>query len=225
MIPPLQAIPSQKDSTAEHGRSQNDQTAKHRRERELGSTERSSGASRGRRAGGAAACAGCSGLTGSSRSSAAALSTHILRASARETNTWSGALGKVLLGLLRHRRKTVTAHEPCSGLARAIRRGQVGLVTTVSTRRLSTSKSVLESAEIWELGDAGVAADFYEAEFLLGGVAFLSVFVNESARINIGHLVRVESGNFLEFAVGLGAAVFGEARMELAGLLWERKHL
>jgi hypothetical protein len=104
--------------------------------------------------------------------------------------------------------KRITADFPVSGLGRAAGCSSCGVVSSVSGWGSGSSQGGLESGEISSFGDRSIRVDGDEAVF----ATFLRVLINETTRVDAGHLRVVESSNFLEFT-GVGiATILREAR-------------
>lgn len=204
------ANPSQKDRTAQQTRRQHHHPAHQGRKCEFRSPQPARSAFRSRRRGGRRASRSGHGA-GARRCGPSALGTRILRSSAREPNTRARTVLEEILRLRRDGRQPVAVHHPGRRLGRAGALLPVGLVATVAAGGLRGREGILEDVEVGLFGDGGGGLDVHEAELGLDGVAFLCVFVDEAAGVDGSHLIRVEGGDFAEFAVGLCAAKFGEA--------------
>jgi hypothetical protein len=81
------------------------------------------------------------------------------------------------------------------------------VVSSVSRGISGASQGGLESGEVGTFGDGSIRVDGDEAVF----AAFLRVLIDETSRIDAGHLGIVQRSNFLEFT-GVGVAtILGEA--------------
>jgi hypothetical protein len=139
-------------------------------------------------------------------SSAGGNAAGVLGAGSGETGTLSSATLHHLRRAGGDCREGVAGHVPGRALGGAAALSTSGVVSSSSWGRGGGLESSLESGEVRSFGDS-VALDGDQAVF----VSFLGVLVDETARVNGGHLGVVQSSNLFKLA-GVGVAtVLGQA--------------
>ena len=159
-----------------------------------GALLRGAGSSDGSRAGGSSSSGGSTSVLGPSTGKTEALS----------SSTSLHQCG----GTRRDGRERITGDVPVGRFSWAVGCTSSGVVSSISGWGRGSSQGGLQSSVVGALGDRSVRVDGDQAVL----AAFLRVLVNETARVDTGHLGIVESSNFLEFTGVDVATILGQAR-------------
>jgi hypothetical protein len=152
------------------------------------------GSSDGSRAGGSSSSGGSTSVLGPSTGKTEAFSS--------STSLHQGG------GTRRDGRERITGDVPVGRFSWAVGCTSSGVVSSISGWVRGSSQGGLQSSVVGALSDRSVRIDGDQAVL----AAFLRVLINETARVDTGHLGVVESSNFLEFT-GVGVAtILGQAR-------------
>lgn len=201
----------QKNETrTEESRQSSHQTNGDRSEGQARRLETSSGTLGG--AGGAARAASHGARAGGSGASGGSAGVHA--AAAAEALALASTLLKVLLSWLGNGRQRVARDIPVGGVLGWARVGATSaVVVTAAGGVVGLGEGSLEGVVIGQLLDA-VAADLDQA--VVAGL--LGVLVDQTTRVDAGHLGRVESTDLLELTgVGVAAVLGEEERDTVAG--------
>jgi hypothetical protein len=202
ILPYIEFVRLENESSAENRRDENNGAADERSNAKVGAQRRSSAlAGRWCRASRSDSTVSLTSKAGSGR-------TGVLATSALEARTGSATVLEVGLGIPGECGKLVSTDGdvPRARLGRTLGSGAACLVTTVTAGGRGLCVGTLEGFEIIHLGD-GTAAEGNES--VLG--FFLGVFVDETTRVDRSHVAAVERRDLVELTGVLVATELRQA--------------